>query len=166
MPSDRDELPTLGQGFFWQDLKVGQRFKTYRRTITETDLVNFINCTGMLEVIFIDAEYSSRFGAVQGRLIPAALTYGLIEGMLFQTMMQGTGLAMLEVHKKAVMPVFVGDSIWGTVNVTAIKPTSKMGRAVLTSHVNVFNQKDELVLTYEIVRLLAGRRLPDRTAIV
>lgn len=151
------ELKTLGQGYFWQDLSVGQKFKTYRRTITETDLVGFINCTGMLEVIFIDADYSSEFGAVKGRIVPAALTYGLIEGMLFQTMMQGTGLAMLEVHKKAVAPVFVGDAISATVEVTDIRPTSKLGRAILTSQVEVFNQKNETVINYRIVRLLAGR---------
>jgi 3-hydroxybutyryl-CoA dehydratase len=157
MSTAEQPLPTLGQGFFWQDLRVGQRFKTYRRTITETDLVGFINCTGMLEVIFIDAEHSREFGAIAGRVVPAALTYGLIEGMLFQTMMQGTGLAMLEVHKKAIKPVLVGDSVWATVEVTAVKPTSKGGRAVVTSHVDVFNQREDLVLTYDILRLVAGR---------
>jgi acyl dehydratase len=155
--NDAADMKTLGQGYFWQDLSVGQKFRTYRRTVTETDLVGFINCTGMLEVIFIDAEYSEKFGAVKGRVVPAALTYGLIEGFLFQTMMQGTGLAMLEVHKKALAPVFVGDSIWATVEVTGIKPTSKLGRAVLTSQVEVFNQNGDAVLTYSIVRLVAGR---------
>lgn len=152
-----ENLKTLGQGYFWQDLSVGQKFKTYRRTVTEADLVGFINCTGMLEVIFIDAAYSSDFGAVRGRIVPAALTYGLIEGMLFQTMMQGTGLAMLEVHKKAVAPVFVGDSIWATIEVITIRPTAKLERAILTSQVEVFNQKDETVISYRIVRLVAGR---------
>ena len=33
----------LGQGFYWQDISVGQQFETFRRTITETDLVNFIS---------------------------------------------------------------------------------------------------------------------------
>ena len=41
-------LPQLGRGFVWQDLTVGQRMRTFRRTITETDLVNFISVTGML----------------------------------------------------------------------------------------------------------------------
>jgi acyl dehydratase len=152
-----DTLQTLGQGFFWQDLKSGMRFKTYRRTITEADLVGFINSTGMLEALFIDAEYSSTFGAVKGRLVPGALTYSLIEGMLFQTMIQGTGLAMLELQKKALKPVFVGDSIWATVEVTDVKPTSTKNRAIVTSQVDVFNQQGEAVLTYSIVRLLAGR---------
>ena len=151
------DLPTLGQGFYWQDLKVGQKFKTYRRTVTETDLINFISVTGMLEAIFIDSEYSGTAGAIKGRVVPAALTYGLIEGLLFQSMIQGTGLASLEVHKKALKPVFVGDSIWATVEVAGIKPTSKANRAVVSSKVEVFNQVNEAVLAYDIVRMLAGR---------
>jgi acyl dehydratase len=152
-------LPVLGMGFHWQDLAAGQKFQTFRRTITETDLVNFISVTGMLEAIFIDADYSGEHGAIKGRVVPAALTYGLIEGMLFQTMIQGTGLASLEIHKKALKPVFVGDTIRATVEVTKIRPTSSSNRAIVTSQVDVFNQRDETVLTYEITRMLAGR--PD-----
>ncbi len=66
----------LGIGFYWQDLEVGQVFHTMRRTITETDIVNFISATGMLETIFIDKTYS---GAIQGRPAPGALTYGIID---------------------------------------------------------------------------------------
>ena len=43
------DIPRLGQGVHWQDLEVGQTFRTFRRTITEADLVNFISATGMLE---------------------------------------------------------------------------------------------------------------------
>jgi 3-hydroxybutyryl-CoA dehydratase len=156
-PADAGSLPRLGQGFYWQDLAVGQRFRTFRRTVTETDLVGFINVTGMLEAIFIDAEYSSESGAIGGRVVPAALTYCLIEGLLFQSMIQGTGLAMLELEQKALAPVFVGDSVWATVEVKALRPTSKNNRAIVSSQVDVFNQGDAKVLTYRAVRMLAGR---------
>ena len=148
-------LPTLGQGFHWQDLRVGQRFQTFRRTVTETDLVNFISTTGMLEAIFIDAHYEH--GAISGRPVPAALTYALIEGFILQTMIQGTGLAMLELAQKIHGPVRVGDTIGATVEVTAIRPTSKGGRAVVTSQIEVTNQRNEPVMTYTATRLLAGR---------
>jgi acyl dehydratase len=148
-------LPTLGQGFYWQDLRVGQRFQTFRRTMTETDLVNFISTTGMLEAIFIDANYEH--GAISGRPVPAALTYAIIEGFILQTMIQGTGLAMLELAQKIHGPVRVGDTIGATVEVTAIRPTSKGGRAVVTSQIEVTNQRNESVMTYTATRLLAGR---------
>ena len=148
-------LPVLGQGFFWQDLQAGQRFQTLRRTITETDLVNFISVTGMLEAIFIDANYPH--GAMKGRPVPAALTYSIIEGFILQTMIQNTGLAMLEMSQKVHGPVQVNDTIYATVEVTNVRPTSKSGRAVVTSNIEVLNQRDEKVLTYTATRLLAGR---------
>ena len=42
MTDSREAPIQLGQGAFWQDLTVGQRFQTRRRTVTETDLINFI----------------------------------------------------------------------------------------------------------------------------
>ena len=147
--------PRLGQGFVWQDLQVGQRFRTFRRTVTESDLVQFINVTGMLEAIFIEEGYEG--GAMRGRPVPGALTYTLIEGFILQTMIQGTGLAMLELHQKILAPVCVGDSIDAVVEVTGVRPTSKGNRAVVTSRITVSNQRREPVMEYTATRLLAGR---------
>jgi acyl dehydratase len=72
-------------------------------------------------------------------------------------MIQGTGLAMLELHQKILGPVVVGDTIEALVEVTDIKPTSKGGRAVVTSRIEVYNQRQEQVMVYTAVRLLAGR---------
>lgn len=145
----------LGQGVYWQDITVGQRFKTFRRTITETDLVNFISTTGMLETIFIDTTFEH--GAMQGRPVPGALTYGLIEGFVMQGMIQGTGLALLEVHKKMLAPVMVGDTIWADIEITSIRPTSRHNRAVVVSRIDVKNQDGRDVMTYTATRMLAGR---------
>jgi acyl dehydratase len=146
----------LGAGYTWQELSVGQRFRTFRRTITETDIINFISVTGMLETIFIDRTFSH--GAMKGRPAPGGLTYGLIEGLLMQGMVQGTGLALLEVHKKMLHPVVAGDTVWAEVEVTAIKPTSKHNRAVVTSRIDVKNQDGVDVMTYTATRMLAGER--------
>ena len=153
------DIPRLGQGVHWQDLEVGQTFRTFRRTITEADLVNFISATGMLEAIFIDAEYEH--GAIPGRPVPAALTYCFIEGFILQSMIQGTGLAMLELQQQIHAPVRVGDTVWATVEVTEIRPTSKSGRAVVTSCIAVYNQHARNVMTYTAKRLLAGRAQPQ-----
>jgi acyl dehydratase len=153
--------PLMGQGFYWQDLKPGQRLRTLRRTVTEADLVGFIGVTGMLEGMFLDAHYKD--GAIGGRPVPAALTYCLIEGFILQSMIQGTGLAMLELTQSIHAPVRVDDTIWAVVEVTDVRPTSKSGRAVVTCAIDVFNQRDELVMRYVPKRLLAGRPA-NRTA--
>ena len=153
-------MPLLGQGFHWQDLQVGQAFRTYRRTITEADLVAFIGVTGMLEMIFIEAEGAAT--GIGGRPVPGALTYTFIEGFILQTMIQGTGLAMLELAQKVHGAGAGRDTIHAVVTVTGIKPTSKGNRAIVDSEVEVYNQRDERVMTYTARRMLAGRA-PDDT---
>lgn len=150
-----ETLPVLGKGPYWQDLAPGLVGRTLRRTITEADLVGFIGVTGMTEAIFIDAAYPG--AAIPGRLVPAALTQCLIEGMLFQTLIQGVGLALLEIHTRAHAPVRVGDSIWATVEIAEIRPTSKANRAIVTQEVTVMNQEGARVLSYTVKRLAAGR---------
>jgi acyl dehydratase len=155
--SDTGNIRQLGQGFYFQELEVGQKFQTHRRTITETDLVSFINVTGMLEVIFLEASALEGRGGIAGRPVPAALTYSIIEGFVLQTMIQGTGMAMLELTQKVLAPVRVGDTIRAIVEVTAIRPTSKGNRAVVDSSFVVLNQHDQPVMTYTARRMLAGR---------
>lgn len=148
------ELPLLGRGFYWQEIEVGQRFQTFKRTITETDIVNFISVTGMLESIFIDKTFER--GAIQGRPAPGALTYGIIEGFIMQGMVQGTGLALLEVHKKVLAPVLEGDTIWATIEITHIRPTSTGNRAIVNSLIEVKKNEGIDVMSYTALRLLAG----------
>jgi len=155
MTDSQAPLPLLGQGFHFQDLQVGQQFRTFRRTVTEADLVGFIGVTGMLEEMFIDHEGAQ--ASIGGRPVPAALTYTLIEGFLLQTMIQGTGLALLEMSQKVHRPVRVGDSIHAVVTVTGVRPTSTGNRAVVDSDITVWNQRGEHVMTYTARRLLAGR---------
>ena len=149
-------MQTLGLGFTWEQLSPGQRFRTLNRTITETDLVLFTGVTGMLETIFIDRTFAAEQGAIQGQFVPAALTYCLIEGLLCQSMIQGTGLAMLELNKQVLAPVRVGDTVHGEIEITSVRPTSKGNRGIVVSRIDVKNQKDEVVMTYEATRMLAG----------
>jgi 3-hydroxybutyryl-CoA dehydratase len=145
-------MQTLGLGFTWEQLSPGQRFRTLNRTITETDLVMFTGVTGMLEVIFTDHTFGTEKGAIKGQFVPAALTYSLIEGLLCQSMIQGTGLAMLELKKQVLAPVRVGE-----VEVTSVRPTSKGNRGIVVSKIDVKNQNGEVVIAYEATRMLAGR---------
>ena len=64
---------------------------------------------------------------------------------------------MLELHQKILAPVVVGDTIEALVEVIDIKPTSKGGRAVVSSRIEVYNQRRQQVMVYTAVRLLAGR---------
>ncbi len=145
----------LGRGYYWNDLQVGQRFATIRRTINEHDLAAFVGLAGMFAEGFLNGVPGS--GPLAGRPVPGALSYAMIEGMLVQTMLSGTGQALLESRQVMHAPVQVGDTIRGIVEITGIRPTSGGNRAVVGSSIRILNQRDECVITYETTRMWSGR---------
>ena len=95
----------VGLGLCWDELEVGYQFRTVGRTITEADLVNFINATGMTEVLFTDTEFLKEHAPMAGRVVPGALAYTFAEGLLVQSTMQHTGLAFLNTSTATSMAV-------------------------------------------------------------
>ena len=151
------ELPIVGLGLHWNDLHVGQQFRTIGRTVTEADIVNFIGCTGMLEVLFTDMEFLAAHAPMKGRVAPAALVYAFAEGLLTQATMQHTGLAFLNMTLDVLKPTFAGDTVHVEVEVTEIRPTSKGNRGIVRTMNRIVNQRGETVITYNPLRMVAGR---------
>lgn len=152
-------MKQLGHGLYWQEIKVGDRFRTFGRTITETDLVNFISCTGMLEVLFTSEVYRQTESAIKGRLVPGALVFSMAEGLTIMGTIQGTGMAFLGMDMEIKAPSFAGDTISVDIEVTELRQTSTGNRAIVKTRNIVTNQKGEAVMVYQPLRMLKGR--PD-----
>ena len=147
----------LVRGSTYEEMEVGGRFATAARTVTETDLVNFITLFGFNEPLFWDARHAAGAG-YRGRLVPGALTYCMAEGLLLQThVLHGTGLAFMGMELEVKRPVFVGDTIHAVCEVLESRAASSGARGVVTTLVTVLNQDDEEVLAYRPVRLIRGR---------
>jgi acyl dehydratase len=149
------EMKLLGLGLFWDDLSVGDRFRTAGRTLTETDLVNFVNLSWLAEELFTNIE-DRKSMAIAGRVVPAALVYACAEGLLLP-MMQGTGLAFLNATLEVRGPTFVGDTIHVECTVSELRQTSKGNRGLVRTENLVINQRGETVLAYNPLRLMKGR---------
>lgn len=150
-------MKLLGTGFCWDDLAVGDRFKTYGRTITETDIINFVGVSGMLESLFVDAEYRAAHSAMDGHAAPAMLVLSLAEGLVLNATAQGTGLAFLNMEMTVRGPVMVGDTIHVEIEVTEARKTSKSARGLVTTRNRIVNQRGETVIEYAPQRLMSGR---------
>ena len=148
------DMALLGMGMFWNDLSVGDRFRTVGRTLTETDLVNFVNLSWLTEELFTNTE-DRRNMAITGRVVPAALVYACAEGLLLP-MMQGTGLAFLNASLDVKGPSFVGDTIHVECRISELRATSKGNRGLVRSENQVINQKGEVVLVYTPLRMMKG----------
>lgn len=149
------DIKLLGMGMFWNDLSVGDRFRTVGRTLFETDLANFVNLSWLTEELFTNVE--DREGmAIPGRVVPAALVYACAEGLLLP-MMQGTGLAFLNATLDVKGPTFVGDTIHVECKVSEVRETSKGNRGLVRTENQVINQNCETVLLYNPLRMMKGR---------
>lgn len=153
-------MDLVGLGLCWDELEVGYKFKTIGRTVTEADLVNFISCTGMLEVLFTDVQYVEEHAPMDGRVVPGALAYTFAEGLLVQSTMQHTGLAFLNMEFNVKGPTFVGDTIHVECEVIELRPTSK-GRGLVRTFNEIKNQRDETVITYNPLRIMASKAMRD-----
>ena len=140
-------------------MAVGRQFKTIGRTVTETDITNFINCTGMVEVLFTDLEFLARERDTKQRLAPAALVYAFAEGLLVQSTMQHTGLAFLHMELSVESPVFAGDTVHAECEVIeARRSRSRSDRGLVRTRVRVVKQDTTIALTYTPLRMVKCRK--------
>lgn len=151
-------METVGLGLYFEDLPVGRQFRTIGRTVTETDIVNFCNCTGNTEVLFTNVEFLKHESDIKGRPVPAPLTYGLAEGLLAQATMQHTGFAFLHMELNVESPVMAGDTIHVEVEVIEARPSrSRPGRGLVRTRNRVLKQDGTLALVYTPLRMIKCR---------
>lgn len=150
-------MQTVGLGFYWNDLEVGRRFRTVGRTVTEADITGFVNCTGMVEVMFTNLEFLRTRSSIKGRVAPAALVFSLAEGLIIQAALQETGLAFLSMQLDVKKPVLAGDTIHAECEITEVRAAKSGNRGLVRSLCNVVNQDGEVVMSYTPLRLIAGR---------
>ena len=151
-------METIGLGMHFEDLPLGRKFKTIGRTVTEVDIVNYVNCTGLTEVMFTDAEYRRKDSVIKERFAPAMLAYGLCEGLLVQATMQHTALAFLNMELSVHAPIFAGDTIHVEVEVIEARVSrTRPDRGLVRTRNEVLKQDGTKVLTYTPLRMVKCR---------
>jgi acyl dehydratase len=141
----KDPAHPIGRGFTYDDLKVGFRFRTHRRTIREADLAAFVALTGLTEELFTVKQAK--------QLVPGALVYSFAEGLLLPSM-QDTGLAFLNATVDVKGPTYVDDTLYVECEVKEARLASKGDRGLVRFVNQVRNQNGETVLEYNPLRLL------------
>ena len=145
----------MHEGVNFEDHKIGAKYVTLGRTVSETDIVTFVNLCGFNEPLFMDMEFVARESVFKGRPAPGAFTFCLSEGLVMQTgLIHGTGMSYLGSDIRIVAPVLAGDTIRVKVSVTAKRETSKPDRGIVTYTHQVTNQRGELVLEATIKRMI------------
>jgi acyl dehydratase len=146
-------------GLCFEDLEVGDTATTLSRTITETDIVNFMGISGVFEELHMSVEYIKKHSMFGARVSPGPLTFIIAEGLAIQLgLIHHTGMALLAIERMTwPAPVFCNDTITVTLEVISKKETSKPDRGVVVFKHIVRKQTGEVVLEMDKVRMLRRR---------
>lgn len=142
----------------YEDFNIGDYFETPRRTITETDIVNFAGVSGDFNPLHTDEVFAKQtlFGRrVAHGLLTLAITSGLWMRLGF---FDGSVVAFYGIDNlRFVKPVFAGDTIMAKIRV--IEKIEKGNYGIVTFNNEVYNQHEELVLIFQAKLLLRRKQL-------
>ena len=135
------------------------RVTSHRRTITETDIVTFVNLVGLHEPPFIDMEWVEKLPGIHNkRFAPAPLLISLGMGLVATSIMEvvdaitaregiGRFHGMVGVEAAVKSPAFPGDTLSVELEARVDRRTKRGQTLVALQHV-VSNQRDEIVVVF------------------
>ena len=128
---------------YFDELKIGEKFTTRGRTMTETDVTLFCMLTGNWLELHSNAEYAKTTPFGQ-RLVQGSLAFSIISG-LYPTPTKGRIIAFYGVDRlRFLKPVFIGDTLHAEVEIVDLQGKDKE-TGVTTHQVSLINQHDETV---------------------
>jgi acyl dehydratase len=151
-------LPRPLPPLYFEDVEVGFRFETPRRTVTEADLVAFAGVSGDFNPLHTDSVFAA--GSIYGeRIAHGALVVSLVTGLRQRVgLFDGTLMGLLEIRSwRFSAPVRIGDTIRVVNEVTELEETSKPDRGIMVQRIEVLDQDDTVVQSGEFVMLLRRR---------
>jgi 3-hydroxybutyryl-CoA dehydratase len=146
-----------GGQYFFEDFKVGDRFESPSKTLTDAHFLFFSGLTGDAHPLHYDVEYakSTRFGRplAHGLLLTSLTAVG---ASTLSPLVEDSIVAFLEQTMRFRAPVFVGDTLKPRHEVMALE--RKRSAGLLTLRVTLTNQAGATVLEGEHRYLVAYRR--------
>jgi acyl dehydratase len=150
------------RGMYFEDFEIGQNIVTSRRTVTQTDIVNFACLSGDHNAPHIDHEFckTQPYGEpiAHGPLV-LAMVGGLqcLSGINDGTIIAMMGLDQWRMH----LPVKAGDTIYAVITPKEKKLISSGTKGIVTCDRIVYNQRDEKVHSMVISNMYKCRPIEE-----
>jgi acyl dehydratase len=148
------------RGLYFEDFEIGKTYTTPRRTVTQTDIVNFACLSGDFNEVHTNFEYckTTTFGEPVAH---GPLVYAIMGGLQYASgVNDGTLLALLQIDAWRMLgPVVHGDTIRMHARVIDKKESSKPDRGVVTFQRQCLKQDGSVV--QEMKATLMYKRRPQ-----
>ena len=141
---------------FFDDVNIGQEWRSLGRTVTQADIINFAGLSGDFNPIHMDHEFAKttvfRQPIAHGLLV-WALSSGL--SVAAPPMRTLAFLSIKEWHFRE--PVFIGDTIYAVSKVIGKEERSRGRRGVITWQRHVLKQNGKIAQEGVTLTLVEGR---------
>jgi acyl dehydratase len=134
---------------FYDDISVGDRFRTAGRTVTEADIVGFAGLSGDFNSLHVDAEFAATTATGQRiahGLLVLAIASGLSTRLPLMKLIEKSILGLAGLECKWLKPTVIGDTLHVQVEIAAKEPGRKPDRGTLVLKRAAVNQRGETVM--------------------
>ncbi|TVQ33418.1 MAG: acyl dehydratase [Geminicoccaceae bacterium] len=137
--------PELEPGCYrFDDLAVGDRYRTGGLLVTEAHVVGFAGLAGDFFDLHMDDEAAKALG-FPARVAHGLLVLSLVDGLKNRAAVQLMAVASLGWDWRFEAPVFIGDRIEATLEVLELRPSRRPDRGILGLGFRVTNQAGTVV---------------------
>jgi acyl dehydratase len=150
------DLKSMSTRYF-EDFKVGQRFTSGTRLVSETDLTQFAELTGDKNRIHLDAEHArtTRFGQ---RVVHGAYGISIFFGLLHEAgLVRESAIAVTDLDWRFTAPIFIGDRLHFEMLITRCRPSSAEHVGCIHPAVRMLNDTGTVVQQGRTTMLVAAR---------
>ena len=143
-------------GRYWEDFTVGEKFQTARRTIFESDVLQFCNLTWLNMSLFFDDKYAREETIYKSRVVPGPFIVPLALGLFLKLgLYERTALSLLDIRNmKFHTSLKIGETMQVEVTILEKRETKKLDQGVLILQFAVSKYDETPVMTFEMVHLL------------
>ena len=148
-----------------EEIKIGMKFQTARRTVTEADIVAFAGVSGDFNPLHTDEIFAREQTPFGGRIAHGPLVLSISYG-LRSVRDDWEILALAECQRRFRSPVYPGDTVWGLYEVLETRPSrSRPGAGFVTLGLTIHSDRGEVVQDGRDVLMVATRAGEDRAEV-
>ncbi len=151
----------MKQPIYFDDIQLGHTIESIARTVTETDIWFFAYLTADFFPIHTDIEYAEKT-VFRGRVAQGMLILSIALGMIDQVILSKYDVTSIIAfysirNVRFLKAVRIGDTIKAKAEVVD-KKDKDANSGVVTYHLTVTNQRNEIVLTADYEALIRKSR--------
>lgn len=143
-------------GRYWDDFEVGEKFQTARRTISESDVLQFCNLTWFNMSLFFDEIYARENTPYKARVVPGPFIIPLAVGLFLKLgLYERTAISLLDIRNMRFHnPLKIGETMEVEVTILEKRETTKSDRGIVVPQFAVKKYDGTPIMTFEMVHPL------------